>query len=763
MPSPSSTRRLAVAGALASVAAGAFAFVMMEPSPPGVGMPPPVALPPVGKPPISSDTEPTEASEAEQKALLAAMERAERAARERAERSEREAAARFAKDEAERQALLRALAERPPRPTSTNESRPTKSRCAPDDFLCAIKAAAGKPPPPPAPSCEPGDPLCGLSDGPPVRHACECVKGDPLCSCLSNEGAVAEVPKTQPIARFPTVEAPDDVVSGREFTVQVSLTEEQETPEVVVKQGESDAEGRLVLNLPSSPEWPLEVVLNAPGFTIVGGVNTGKLLLKRVGDTKPIAFKLVAKDVAAPKSTNLFVSFWHDGAFLAKVARPIQVRPSDGVATASMRVVSPPSVDVAEAREVAPALAERTATPPSARRDAPQARLAAVAVPTSTGRTRTHDPLSGEARAPDLTLLVLSGTSLTVVSPHLTPSARSYEIAPRPGLDVLLRARFQRLAGLTPRGAKVTSTAPAETAETAVDLAKGLGRQLWSEFVPRELQDVFWRLRDLRGARFRTIQILSNDPLLPWELLRPHRTKADGTVEELDFLGLEYEIARWHVSEGGAQLGRPPQRLELGEVVAIAPSYAGGEALPAAAAEVKALARLATPRTVEGRLAPLRALFGGAPDGIVHFAGHGRLVDGQGQPGYALVLEQGQALDVDAWRGIGAVRGGGHPLFFLNACELGQAQQVAGFVDGWAPAVLDAGASGYIGGLWPLGDSGAAAFADRFYAALARDLAQGRAGVANALREARRGFYETKDPTFLAYVYYGDPLFELER
>jgi hypothetical protein len=72
--------------------------------------------------------------------------------------------------------------------------------------------------------------------------------------------------------------------------------------------------------------------------------------------------------------------------------------------------------------------------------------------------------------------------------------------------------------------------------------------------------------------------------------------------------------------------------------------------------------------------------------------------------------------------------------------------------------MLDAGAGGVIGGLWALGDQGASGFAARFYDALGDD-----PKVAYALRKAREGYYETGDPTYLAYVLYGDPNLTLRR
>src|SRR5690606_4779336 len=122
---------------------------------------------------------------------------------------------------------------------------------------------------------------------------------------------------------------------------------------------------------------------------------------------------------------------------------------------------------------------------------------------------------------------------------------------------------------------------------------------------------------------------------------------------------------------------------------------------------------------------------------------------------YAILLSDGP-LDLTTWRGLAAQAATGRALFFFNACDVGRADRFAGFVDGWAPAVLEAGASGYIGGLWPLSDSGAYDFAATFYGALQDELARNPAYLADMLRAARARFYQTGDPTYLAYGFYGD-------
>ncbi len=109
------------------------------------------------------------------------------------------------------------------------------------------------------------------------------------------------------------------------------------------------------------------------------------------------------------------------------------------------------------------------------------------------------------------------------------------------------------------------------------------------------------------------------------------------------------------------------------------------------------------------------------------------------------------------------VQNDAHPFFFFNACDIGQTRLTANFTDGWAPAVLESGASGYVSALWPLSDKGAADFAVRFYQALDKKLKKGTADIAALLRETRRQFLQNGDPTFLAYIFYGDPHLRLKR
>ena len=350
-------------------------------------------------------------------------------------------------------------------------------------------------------------------------------------------------------------------------------------------------------------------------------------------------------------------------------------------------------------------------------------------------------------------------SEIIINSPYLQPAAYSYTTPS--GLSDWLKAQYSKFgnaADLMDRPAAENGSSVASLKEQTVPMLQGFGRELYRNFAPDAFKEAYWKLKRALGPRFRCIQIYTNNPLLPWELMRPMKT--DG-AEEDDFLGLEFRLARWHISSVTAQLDRPPSALPMRELTVIAPKYRGSAVLPDTEKEIHALLRIRGAHRLPGNLKAVHTLFSKFPDGVIHFAGHG--VVRETRPGvfeYAMNLENSD-LDLLTFHGMVSTRGGGHPLFFFNACQLGQSRQVANFVDGWAPAVLEAGASGYIGALWPVDDAGASQFAIRFYQEAEQGLASGSVNVGDVVRDVRHLFYETGDPSFLAYVYYGDPNLEL--
>jgi len=533
------------------------------------------------------------------------------------------------------------------------------------------------------------------------------------------------------LERYPSVETQERVAVGKEFSVVFSLTEEQLTPEARVVQGEVTEAGKLRMELPGDAgPWDLDVVLLARGFSL-RGPDAASIRLPRSGDSSAARFRLVAEPISGVEVERpLFLTLWHQGTYLGRVARSVKVVQADAVRTALPITPGEPS-----------------------RSAAPKERLA----------------LDLRSRPADLTLLLVHDTTpdhrrvatLLIESPHLQASRQKMEVPAE--TQAWLERQYAALAGWrrNARGQVVhlTGGSGENAVEPGIAFAKGLGRTLYERLAPEAFKTAFWQLRDRLGPDFASIQILTDDPLLPWELMRPVRG-----AEEADFLGIELRVARWHLSEAPRLRSRPPQRVSLRRLAAIQPRYTDAP-LPHADEEMDALRRFPGIEPVRGDYGAVsRVLTAQDLEGIIHFAGHGlaRPTLGGGVD-YAIRLED-RELDLMTLRGLLPQQPGEHALIFLNACEIGQAQVALNFVDGWAPALLEAGASGYLGGLWPLGDRGAAGFAKRFYAALEQQLdnAQG-ALVADLLRTARRGFYETADPTFLGYVYYGDPNLAVRR
>lgn len=554
-------------------------------------------------------------------------------------------------------------------------------------------------------------------------------------------------PKEVTVARFPTMEAPKTVAPGAVFPLQVWLTEDMITPGVKVATGgkaHMTSEGKLSMSLPDNDEglWKLRVVLTAPGFQLVAGSVSQMLDLPREGDSTPVLFMLAAKDIGmAAKRKKIRVTLWHDGIYIASISRKILVTADPAIAALEEKSEQPK-------RTVA-----KKSEPTAGRRK-----------PMVVTQAKERLPVDDRLIPPDLTVHILYDDpdklgrgQVIIASPHFNPPSRlliSKINTPNISED-WIHYNYQQF---TYQLASFMKGKPkGRLKDFTIPMLQGFGRELYRRFAPEEFKRVFWNLHD-RG-KLKSIQIFSNNPILPWELMRPYHDEASSksALGETDFLGISFEVARWEANDGGGQLDRPPQAMRYEGISAVAPRYDGKQYLPFQAKEMARLEKFRGFSNIGGRFSDIKKLITNGPHGIVHFTGHG-IIDSspKGLPWYEIQLEDA-SLDVLTWRGLVARSHRTYPFYFLNACDLGQARSVANFVEGWAPAVLSQGASGYIGGLWPLADGSAAQFSNRFYTELTRGLRKGKSQtVSNALQKARTLFYKTGDPTYLAYTYFGD-------
>jgi hypothetical protein len=268
------------------------------------------------------------------------------------------------------------------------------------------------------------------------------------------------------------------------------------------------------------------------------------------------------------------------------------------------------------------------------------------------------------------------------------------------------------------------------------------GADLFQTLLPGDLQVLLWSLRE----RIESVQILSDEPWIPWELLRL-QGRENGRVIEGLFFCEAFIITRWFPG-----IGRQP-KLSLNRMATVIPSDSGLACAPVEQAYLRSLATdqrhvTEVPATY---LDVMDALSRGEYD-CWHFTGHGQFVAADPNRS-AILLERGQRLRAEGICGRVSNCGLTRPLIFLNACQTGREALSLTGIGGWARRFVEAGAAGFIGSLWSVDDQAACQFAQTFY----NHLLAGES-IGQAVRTARAAIQSLKDPTWLAYTVFADPL-----
>jgi hypothetical protein len=277
----------------------------------------------------------------------------------------------------------------------------------------------------------------------------------------------------------------------------------------------------------------------------------------------------------------------------------------------------------------------------------------------------------------------------------------------------------------------------------------GLGRQLWRELFPPEFQHVY------RGIRrsVRTWIIVSDEPWIPWEMVKPYD---DGRPEDLiddDFLSLEYELTRWLAGDR-----IPSPEFTVRRLATIRTDVK----LPQSPGEQDWLAELARRPGVEDASrfpkspGDLLAFLEGGGGDIIHFIGHGTFTPGRADES-AIPLPDGRLFRPTDLEGPVAARiRRDRPLVFLNACWSGQQGWSLTHAGGWATRwVGGCGSGAFVMPLWPVRDQTAHDFAQAFYEALWNGATLGRAAL--QARQHLRATREVGDISTLGYTVYGHP------
>jgi hypothetical protein len=295
-----------------------------------------------------------------------------------------------------------------------------------------------------------------------------------------------------------------------------------------------------------------------------------------------------------------------------------------------------------------------------------------------------------------------------------------------------------------------------EDARVATGDIAGIGQQLFRELFPPELQHELWTriLPKRRDAShpdgiISTLLITSDEPWIPWEMVKPYRDDPEtGMEQSAGFLAETFQVTRWLAGRS------PAHQLHVKNATLVAPQnellYAQREEayfrqLPAHRVQISGPLR----STADVRQV---AQAGGVQ--LLHFAAHGRF-EADNANLSPLSLEDGALTPIDlaGERATGLRRE--RPLIFLNACHTARLAFALTGLGGWAERlVADLNVSAFIGTLWEVNDLLAAEFAIAFYDRLLAGDTLGQAFYTARLHVRDR---QPANPTWLAYVLYADP------
>ncbi len=420
---------------------------------------------------------------------------------------------------------------------------------------------------------------------------------------------------------------------------------------------------------------------------------------------------------------------WHEGQALGSVSRPVEVEEH----------VSPGAAIQPAASSWAPVSSQPMVT---------KASLGEVR------KSTRQVSIGGPSNGADLDVSIqyddpdkLGPALLIIRTPH-----KSGEVVERintpPSLRDYLEREYERLLSIGDEAETNEATKEQSKKDRLITSTKAIGNNLYREYVPEQLKDAILSLES--SNELQSIQISTNSPIFPWELVFPDK-RGDGS--EPEFFGIAFRLARWSVRTSFSQLEDPVQLLNFTALHAFAPHYTNELSLPAQQREMDSLKRAKGFQMHDSSFKSLKLLMSTHIDGFVHFSGHGDYAPiSKKAPLYSIMLSDGE-LDPSTWRQMAQGAAFGNPFVFFNACDTGRSRSYGGFVQGWGPVILSTGAGGFLGAMWPLLDDAAADFAQGFYDQLSssKDVV-----VADVLRDVRKRFYATGDPTYLAYAFYGN-------
>ncbi len=502
------------------------------------------------------------------------------------------------------------------------------------------------------------------------------------------------------VTRYTDITSPRSVPLGERRAVKVGLS--------LAPQCESRASERLQVRSTSTVEVALHPLTR--GLEILDP-SVHRLPIAREADMPAVTFYFKALDLA-PQRFSL--NFWQDGVKIGEVSLEVEVFQE-----------VPGGQDDVQTRS-GPAIAERVEGPPI---DLDMF----VSIETTNGKTFLTYLLHSPNGAADFHHARIRGEAFA-------------------GQPDEARAKLMKKIEKLHEGLDVDDSLL--LSNEIEDRLESIGHDLYRELFPPAMREAYRQFRDA----VRTVQITSEDPWIPWEMVKPYDDAGGGPIIDDDFLAARFQLTRW-LSGRKVAAGEIAVRRLACINAGTAPNR---ESLPYAASEHGVLTQLIrahpgvadlspAPATHEAVVALLKQ--GGL--GILHVVGHGELDPEEADEAGILLADSRSLRPQDLHGRIQTLVGRDRPLVFLNACRVTQQGWSWTGLGGWAKrCVAVCGCGAFVGPLWTISDDLAYKFAKSFYQRLAHGDTFGQATEA-ARREVRKRM--PFRPTWLAFTVYAHP------
>ena len=542
---------------------------------------------------------------------------------------------------------------------------------------------------------------------------------------------VAGVVRGGPVVQFYTyVDFPPTISSRNDVKYPLVVQLVRDRPR------ESRSEGEVGINFQDEIEY-VDVVVRAPGFEEVSGYGAGArdgpalrrtISVPQDDDSQPAVFLLqLIDDRAGPHWVT--VDFYHRGRNAGSLTLEVAVRGFQFLRGGTRRPAPVSDEDGAATPTFGTASVIRAVDGVSIPQGTP---LPAADVELRITRDADGRTLHFHLHSQKLPALDGRGVGSIVFNDLSRP-------------DLFFDRLVERLSGFA---ARASADLPGDEALRMEDEVADLGVELYEQLFPAPLRKVYWELKARRDAgELSNLLIVSDEPWIPWELVKPFDV-VDGRDVEDDHLAGAWRMSRWLAGVA------VPSDLNIRAARLVAPMLE----LDFVAKEIQYFDSLAARQIEVGPPITTRAQFlelaeqGGVQ--LFHFASHGNynqtFVDES-----PIVMEDEPLFPGDLTRRRARGLRRERPLIFLNTCHGARVGFNLTGLGGWAQRLVDhLGVTAFVGALWEVHDELASKFAQVFYEELWAGKTLGEAFF-SARHQIRT--MQSANPTWLAYTLYGDP------